>query len=171
MLSGINMLIKLHLEFDDLILKSFSWPLWEILLEGIRNPKGGESFPSNLMKIYFTQPLTNLENVATFYQYIQNCKEKYPSPPLCSWKVSLKILCLLESVTHGSQLPWFVFYLYQKGDSSYIGDLIFGSTHIGHFHQRAKHLVSEEQLNTAKFMRNIRKFSSSCIHWWFYNMF
>lgn len=43
-------------------------------------------------------------------------------------------------------------YLYQKDDWSYTGDLIFGSTHIGHSHQRAKYLVSEEQLNTAKFM-------------------
>lgn len=46
-------------------------------------------------------------------------------------------------------------YLYQKGGWSYIGDLIFGSTHIGHSHQRAKYLVSEEQLSTEKFIWNI----------------
>ena len=82
------------------------------------------------------------------------------------WQELLKIhYVFLESFMVHNYLD--LFYLYQKGDQSYTGDLNFGSIHTSHSHQRAKHLVSEEQLNTAKFKWNIYQFRKSSIHWWF----
>lgn len=47
------------------------------------------------------------------------------------------------------------FYLCQKGGWSYTADLIFGSTHLSHYHPRAKRLVPEEQLSTAKLIGDV----------------
>jgi hypothetical protein len=70
--------------------------------------------------------------------------------PLYSWKVSLKSHRVFYSMSIRFTNTLLCFYLYQKHGWSYTGGVIFGSTHISHSHQRAKHLVSEEQLNTAK---------------------